>query len=190
MSNKECLLCAPFPGNRWLSFWVIEWASSIIRNSSVTAPLRILAGAIFLALLGGCYAPPEMIELEKRAAAGIAHSTNLGNGLHMGQIWTGGYIEHESGLTPRQLEVLRLLVEGYSNKEISRKLEISLGTVKNHVAAVLSALNVHRRSQLIRRLYAASLQEPKITEIGASGGQLTCGVFSDQLKLQTMPSSK
>jgi DNA-binding NarL/FixJ family response regulator len=52
----------------------------------------------------------------------------------------------EASLTPRQQEILRLLVEGKTNKEIARELEVSLGTVKIHLAAVFRALGVTTRA--------------------------------------------
>ena len=53
------------------------------------------------------------------------------------------------GLTQRQGEVLRLLVQGKPNKLICRDLRLSEGTVKVHVSAILKALNVHSRAQAI-----------------------------------------
>jgi DNA-binding CsgD family transcriptional regulator/tetratricopeptide (TPR) repeat protein len=49
------------------------------------------------------------------------------------------------GLTPRELEILALLVEGKSNAEISNQLSIALKTVDHHVSTVLAKLNVHSR---------------------------------------------
>jgi len=49
-------------------------------------------------------------------------------------------------LTLRELELLRLVNEGLSNKEIARTLRIGLPTVKNHVHRILEKLGVHRRS--------------------------------------------
>jgi len=53
------------------------------------------------------------------------------------------------GLTPRQTDVLALLLKGYSNKLIARELNLSVETVKDHVAAVLRALNVSSRTQAV-----------------------------------------
>jgi len=50
------------------------------------------------------------------------------------------------GLTPRQREVLQLIVQGLSNKEIARKLNLGEGTVKVHVAALFRVLGVTSRS--------------------------------------------
>lgn len=56
-------------------------------------------------------------------------------------------LETLGDLTPRELEVLRLLAQGYSNREISEALYISEGTVKNHVTNILTRLNLRDRTQ-------------------------------------------
>ena len=56
------------------------------------------------------------------------------------------------GLTQRQSEVMLLLAQGKPNKLICRDLRLSEGTVKVHVGAILRALNVHSRSQVIVEL--------------------------------------
>lgn len=53
------------------------------------------------------------------------------------------------GLTPRQTEVLAKLLQGKPNKLIARELNLSVETVKDHVAAVLRALNVSTRTQAV-----------------------------------------
>ena len=52
-------------------------------------------------------------------------------------------------LTPRQTDVLALLLRGLSNKLIARELKLSVETVKDHVAAVLRALGVNSRTQAV-----------------------------------------
>lgn len=52
-------------------------------------------------------------------------------------------------LTPRQTEVLALLLKGLPNKLIARELNLSVETVKDHVAAVLRALEVNSRTQAV-----------------------------------------
>jgi DNA-binding NarL/FixJ family response regulator len=53
------------------------------------------------------------------------------------------------GLTPRQTDVLALLLKGHPNKLIARELGLSVETIKDHVAAVLRALNVSSRTQAV-----------------------------------------
>jgi DNA-binding NarL/FixJ family response regulator len=52
-------------------------------------------------------------------------------------------------LTPRQREVLTLLGQGKSNKEIARVLQLAEGTVKLHVTAILKALKVNNRTRAV-----------------------------------------
>lgn len=49
-------------------------------------------------------------------------------------------------LTPRELDVLRLVVEGFANKEIARRLAITEKTVKTHVSSILRKLDVPDRT--------------------------------------------
>ncbi len=55
-------------------------------------------------------------------------------------------------LTRREGEVLQLIGQGLSNKEIARKLTLSLATVKHHVHHVLQKLKLPRRAQAMRRV--------------------------------------
>jgi DNA-binding NarL/FixJ family response regulator len=69
----------------------------------------------------------------------------------------GGEDRHraaESDLTRRELDVLRLLEEGLSNKEIAGRLSIELPTVKQHVHHILGKLHVSRRGEAVARLRA------------------------------------
>ncbi len=62
------------------------------------------------------------------------------------------------GLTHRQADVLRLLIQGKPNKLICRDLRLSEGTVKVHVSAILKALNVRSRAQAIAELTRRGVQ--------------------------------
>lgn len=55
------------------------------------------------------------------------------------------------GITDRELEVMELLAEGYSNQQIADRLYISIHTVKSHVSNLLSKLGVNRRTQAINK---------------------------------------
>jgi DNA-binding NarL/FixJ family response regulator len=52
-------------------------------------------------------------------------------------------------LSEREVEILRLLAQGFSNREIADKLFITEGTVKNHVSNILAKLNVRDRTQAV-----------------------------------------
>lgn len=56
----------------------------------------------------------------------------------------------EALLTPREQEVVRLLVTGASNREIADALHLSLGTIKAHVREILSKLGVRSRAAAVR----------------------------------------
>ncbi|MBK3397709.1 response regulator transcription factor [Methylobacterium ajmalii] len=60
--------------------------------------------------------------------------------------WREAAADPTAALTPRQRQVLDLIVAGQSNKEIARSLSLGEGTVKIHVAALLKALGVPNRS--------------------------------------------
>ncbi|MEM1150031.1 MAG: helix-turn-helix transcriptional regulator [Pseudomonadota bacterium] len=61
------------------------------------------------------------------------------------------------GISPREVDILALLGEGLSNKEIARRLEISPNTVKTHLARLFEKLDVRRRTQAIRKAQALSI---------------------------------
>lgn len=96
---------------------------------------KVILGALRLVLAGGAYIPREALEGGSMASLPAPAVAAAG----------------DSGLdvTPRQMEVLRLMLGGKSNKAIGRELALAEGTVKNHVAAVLKALQVTTRTQAV-----------------------------------------
>lgn len=97
--------------------------------------LNTLVEALQLVLVGGTYVPPlkPLIDVAAPVAAAVPPS----------QAWA------ELPLTPRQKGVLDQLARGLSNKEIARELNVSVDTVKDHVAAVLKALGASSRTQAV-----------------------------------------
>lgn len=64
-------------------------------------------------------------------------------------------------LTPRELEVLRLVVEGQTNHEIARALGIGSGTVKSHVEHIIAKLGAADRTQAAVRAVQLGLLQPE-----------------------------
>lgn len=93
-----------------------------------TTESNVLRRAIATVIDGGVYLPP--IELPDAPAAAPSTTENL-------------------GLTPRQVDVLRMLVDGRSNKSIARALELSPSTVKTHLEAIFARLHVSSRTQAV-----------------------------------------
>ena len=98
-----------------------------------------LLGALRFVLAGGVYVPPEMF----LNAAGTVESA--------GQLAdpAAPRTPQAAGLTARQVDVLGELLDGKSNTGICRDLDLAMGTVKGHVAAVLHALGVRTRAEAI-----------------------------------------
>jgi DNA-binding NarL/FixJ family response regulator len=63
-------------------------------------------------------------------------------------------------LTPRELEVLRLVARGFSNGEIARQLFVGDATVKTHVARIFAKLDLHDRAQAVVLAYESGLIQP------------------------------
>ncbi|MCW6510346.1 response regulator transcription factor [Lichenifustis flavocetrariae] len=99
-----------------------------------SAGQQTLLSAIRLVLSGDIYLPPLLLT-EVSAAPNTALRTVTDQG--------------RSVLTDRQIDVLRKLSEGRSNKAIAFELDIAEKTVKAHVTAIFRALNVVNRTQAV-----------------------------------------
>ena len=111
---------------------------------------RELSDALAMVMAGGVYVPPVMlgvptVDPSLRPESGPPSIAELARA-EVGQ--TRRSLQ-SLGLTPRQSEVLELLLKGLPNKLIARQLKISVETVKDHVAAVLLALGVSSRTQAV-----------------------------------------
>jgi DNA-binding CsgD family transcriptional regulator len=84
------------------------------------------------------------------------------------------------GLTERQREVLALMMEGKSNKEICRVLDLAEPTVKYHVAAILKILKVANRTEAVLVAVKLSSTTPQVGKLGA---EATCVDASVPVKI-------
>ena len=116
----------------------------------------MLFEALRLVMSGGVYVPPMTLGVEGAAAADppAEQETVPGYMNMIGTQATQGDFQAVPtlatlGLTPRQTDVLALLLQGKPNKLIARELEVSVETIKDHVAAVLRALGVNSRTQAV-----------------------------------------
>jgi two-component system nitrate/nitrite response regulator NarL len=115
--------------------------------------------------------PPELFELIRAVMRDEAALSPAIAGRLLGQIRDAGMEARVAAteepetpsLTRRELEVLRLVAEGLSNKEIASKLFITEGTVKNHVHNALEKLQLENRAQaaayIVRKGLGRSAEE-------------------------------
>lgn len=116
----------------------------------------VLVSALQLVLSGGVYIPPQVL-----AAVPAPKPASPVMPLAQSATPAGRRVTpSDLGLTDRQAEVLALLVEGKPNKIICRELNVSEGTVKTHVSAILRALNVGNRTQVLFALSRLGVQLP------------------------------
>ena len=123
-----------------------------------SSPHAELHRALGMVMSGAMYVPPSMLGIDfTREAARLAEAQAAGKAYGDAPLGAAARPEpHQKlpsiddvGLTPRQREVLGLLLQGLPNKLIARQLNLSVETVKDHVAAVLRALGVSSRTQAV-----------------------------------------
>lgn len=95
--------------------------------------------------------PPEelLAAIQTVAAGGVCFGSNIAQDLvtHLNQRAEPTGEKEIDSLTPREEEVLQLMVRGLSNREIARDLTVSEKTVKSHVASILQKMDVRSRTQ-------------------------------------------
>lgn len=97
----------------------------------------VLLAAIDLVMAGERYLPPRFAELQRDLPREAARDFDL--------------------LSPRQLEVIRLLAQGKTNKDIARVLALSPATIKTHVAKILAVTGAANRTEAASRAQSMGL---------------------------------
>lgn len=108
-----------------------------------------LADALRLVMAGGIFVPA--MSAGNASADDLSGQAALGGGrTGAGDAGPPAVVPYEAlGLTPRQADVLEMLLQGKPNKDIARRMGLSVETVKDHVQAVLRALGVSSRTQAV-----------------------------------------
>jgi DNA-binding NarL/FixJ family response regulator len=118
--------------------------------------------ALHMVMSGGIYVPPMTMGSEPPAPKPEGDTVPSVLRVLREQSQDSGFQQQSPlatlGLTPRQTEVLALLLKGHPNKLIARELNVSVETVKDHVAAVLRTLNVSSRTQAVLAVSQMSIQ--------------------------------
>jgi DNA-binding NarL/FixJ family response regulator len=102
---------------------------------SKSASRDVMVNALRLVFAGGVYIPPEAVARSSPPEPEVATTRRLSPA--------------DLGLTDRQLDVLALIMQGKSNKLISRALDVAEPTVKHHVTAILKSLKVSNRTEAV-----------------------------------------
>jgi DNA-binding NarL/FixJ family response regulator len=105
---------------------------------------EVMVSALQLIFAGGIYIPPEILTRGKPSAGEPAKTPAAAAQPHASP--------SDLGLTERQIEVLALIMQGKPNKVICRSLNLAEPTVKNHVTAILKALDVSNRTEAVIRV--------------------------------------
>lgn len=98
-------------------------------------PPKVMLGAIKIVMEGGSYLPITALNQIKRDSVEEEVEANKRT--------------IKNNLTGRQLEVLRLIAQGKSNKQIAYEMQVSEATVKLHINSLLKNLQVHNRTQAV-----------------------------------------
>jgi DNA-binding NarL/FixJ family response regulator len=108
--------------------------------------------ALRFVLEGGIYIPPEALMPDPFALAAALTPAPVQLGASIAPVESSARRAEAlrgAKLTARQIDVLAQLLDGKPNKQICRELNLSLGTVKCHVGAILGALEVNSRAEAI-----------------------------------------
>ncbi len=123
---------------------------------------EVLREALGTVMNGGLYIPPTMLGLDRDRLLdpAVRSASLLGEHAQPSPAQQVTSLD-KIGLTPRQSEVLSLLLKGLPNKLIARELNLSVETVKDHVAAVLRALGVSSRTQAVLAVSQMTQSPPR-----------------------------
>ena len=109
-------------------------AAGALGYISKSSSSDMILGALRRVLAGGVYTPPSLLDGDDDEAAAAAAAA-------VGKRYPA--------LSGRQIEVLRHLAKGSSNRQIGEALDVTEGTIKLHVAAIFRILKVNNRTEAV-----------------------------------------
>ena len=130
--------------------WAEHGAMGIVTRQASFADLL---HAILAAARGECGCSPRVAAALLRRVAVVAAERRS--------------VTPHAALTLREREIVELLIEGLSNKEIAARLLLGVSTVKNHVHNVLSKVGASTRSEAVARLVEMKIQAPRAERTGS-----------------------
>lgn len=115
-----------------------------------TASNNLIISAINLVLAGGVYIPHELLYTAKNATSSNEKQNDYITPLkNLEKISLTPQKYPEKRLTERQIDIVKCIAEGLSNKQIAYKLNLTEGTVKVHITVILKVLNVKNRTSAV-----------------------------------------
>ena len=105
-------------------------------------------------------ADTDLIEALRTVAAGRTFLSSDAQRALMEKWLDGGRPDLDEQLTPRELEVVKLIAEAYTNRQIAETLKVSEKTVESHRGNVLSKLGMRDRVEVARYAVRRGLVEP------------------------------
>jgi DNA-binding NarL/FixJ family response regulator len=121
-----------------------------------SATRKLILGALQFVISGGTYIPPQALPSEQPLLTPTPAPTVQAKP----ETGADKVSPADFGLTGRQIDVLALIMQGKSNKAICRVLDLSEPTVKSHVSAILRALNVSNRTEIVVAVNALKWDVP------------------------------
>jgi len=112
-----------------------------------------MVNAVQFVFDGGVYVSPWLVQDRNQPADAVSQSI-------LDRRAVPGPQKHriDVELTPRQLEIAHLVVDGLANKEIARRLDVTEATIKAHVSAVLKAFDVPNRARIAKAVAGSGLE--------------------------------
>jgi two-component system, NarL family, nitrate/nitrite response regulator NarL len=115
-----------------------------ISDDEVVDAMRLGAKGVVLKEM----APTLLVQCIRKVAAGSIWLEKEAIGRALGKLFQGGDLRERPALTPREIEIVRMVAQGIGNREVGEKLFISEGTVKTHLHTIYEKLGVKGRVQL------------------------------------------